>query len=79
MENKKRFLSFMNKIIVKLSLLVIILIVMFYWYEWRPHNIRISCMSKITNLMTTTSSVGGTMGDYKLAYELCLHQKGILR
>lgn len=68
----------MNKIIVKLSLLVIILIAMFYWYEWRPHNIRISCMGKISNL-TTEPSHGVTMGDYKLAYELCLHQKGILR
>ena len=59
------------KIIV---LILVILGVAFYWYEWRPSQIRMEC-SEIAKDKTT--GLGATYERYENYYESCLREKGL--
>lgn len=46
----------------------------FYWFQWRPAQIRQECYQKIVGITKTTS--GLSMQDLNAGYEFCLHNKG---
>lgn len=65
----------MSKTIVKLFLLLIVLTAMFYWFQWRPRQIKIGCNKYAEKLMK-----GGWLddySDYNFVYKVCLDRKGL--
>ena len=66
----------------KYIILIVILILgfMFYWFEWRPNQIRKEC--NIKALQETSAAEGGLQGTesiafYNFSYNLCLRNKGL--
>ncbi len=57
-------------------LVVLILAGLFYWYEWRPADIRSTCQK-------TYLKIGGIGGwsneDIQEAYEHCIHENGLTK
>lgn len=73
-----------NKLIV--ILLVVILGLAFYWYEWRPAQIKGKCSQRATEGVNIT--LRGPVGfleklhpclrkSYDQCYEICLQEKGL--
>ena len=57
--------------IVVLGLLLITSIFLFFWFEYRPVEIRKECYDFMENKKPQT------VAGYKLYYEVCLHKKGL--
>ena len=56
-------------------LLIIIGVGWFYWYEWRPSQIRKDCYnSVITNPFSTESE---QKNEFESQYQNCLHENGL--
>lgn len=67
----------MNKkqIMIILTLSIAILAIAFYWYEWRPTQIRKNCFdSIITNPFETELE---QRNDFELQYQDCLKMNGL--
>ena len=65
--------------------IVVVLVGSFYWFEYRPNDIRKECADKTYEHIEKTKEdiyddtlVGATQS-YKFLYELCVHRKGIDR
>jgi len=71
----------MKKVLKKhwLILLIVFLIaVWFYWFQWRPTRIRAKCVDEISS---EVQKIIGTPAEiqkaYDLFYEACLNRKGL--
>lgn len=56
-----------------LTILVISVAAAFYWYEWRPTQIRKEC----SKVCTGVSSLGGIGGNCRTNYQTCLQKNGL--
>jgi hypothetical protein len=56
-------------------LLIIICAGWFYWYEWRPSQIRNKCNKEA--LETSLAIKGATFDIYDFSYKACLRQMGL--
>lgn len=62
-----------NKQFIYIILAILMIGGLFYWYEWRPSNIRQDCMNRFKKIEMKISSID----IYKDIYTLCLHQNGL--
>ena len=54
----------------------------FYWFEWRPAQIRTSCIKKTAEVYNKVKEEVGTLGDQMIegldfGYRVCIHAKGL--
>ena len=61
--------------IILLLLFIVGLGVLFYWYEWRPSDIRKSC--DVIAWEHANKRYSNRSEAYKFKYEQCLHSKGL--
>jgi hypothetical protein len=54
--------------------LVLTIIALFYWYEWRPSQVRIQCAKKV-ELYSKTDRIDGD--EYSALYKYCLNSSGV--
>ena len=62
------------KTIVPICIILLLLGFAFYWYEWRPTQIRKECNKQAYD-STGLREFGGKL--YENAYERCLREKGL--
>ena len=63
-----------NKIITITALIVVIIGLVFYWFEWRPNNIRSACANDSSHY----EAIGGwTPSEAQASYENCIHGRGL--
>ena len=55
--------------------IVLILVGLFYWYEWRPRNTRVHCTYAATERVHRVS--GADREDYEYFYQKCLREYGL--
>ena len=58
-----------------LVIVIIILVPVFYWYEWKPKQIREECNRKALEIVIKASNTEPE--SYELAYKSCLRSKGL--
>lgn len=74
----------MNKktIVISLTLLVLILAGIFYWFEWRPSQIRKNCYDSaiknpFNNLKTFNDTESERRSELNFIYQNCLRMEGL--
>ena len=67
------------KLIIILTLVLVILGVVFYWYEYRPSQIKKLCSEKVINTMKEQKGISINEGStaYNFLYNNCLHSYGL--
>jgi len=61
-------------------LLLLLIAYLFYWFQFRPVNIRTMCGKQVSESMASTKGLGTVanyQGMYDLLYKSCLHKKGL--
>ena len=53
---------------------LLLLVAAFYWYEWRPSQIKKECHE---GALVDVVAVGGSKEDYESFYKACLRSKGL--
>lgn len=75
----------MNKAFLRgvLAFLVPLLIgAAFYWFDFRPKQIRRDCIKSISQVIANTNAeirTGVDLDGLRYYYEVCLHRKGLAR
>jgi hypothetical protein len=77
-----RIQCFMNDIINHRAIFVVIMllgILLFYWFQWRPVAIRSGCHKWIVDLPGDIESMktDGQIRSYNALFDRCLHEKGL--
>lgn len=50
---------------------------LFWWYEWRPHEIRQECLATANEQVRGTPVAVGNADVIRVYYEMCLHARGL--
>ena len=58
-----------------IALAIIAIGFVFYWYEWRPISLRSECAH--TTLERAKKLSGPDYEGVRIAYELCIHERGL--
>ncbi|MFA6076803.1 MAG: hypothetical protein WC735_01865 [Candidatus Paceibacterota bacterium] len=66
-----------NYIILIISVLVVIAGFLFYWYEYRPNNIRKECAGGNLTGLSALERYSPGINFNKDKYESCLHRNGL--
>ena len=70
----KKYFKMNNKLLFVFFSLSIVA-AFFYWFQWRPTQIKRECSQKVSTAAKKTINV--TFQEMNGAYEFCLHEKGL--
>jgi predicted RND superfamily exporter protein len=62
---------------VKIIVVIIIVLSIFYWFEWRPMHIKSSCAAHALKVNSDDNGKTFDEGGFNATYLLCLHQHGL--
>lgn len=49
----------------------------FWWYEWRPHEVRQACLAIVNEQIKTSPLAIENADAIRVYYEMCLHARGL--
>ena len=60
--------------IIKFVFVVLLFSGLFYWFQWRPSQMKKACFKKTQDKVKMISSQSSVVRTY---YDMCLHEKGL--
>lgn len=69
-------MSLVNKILA-IFLFVALVAGWFYWFQWRPTEIRRNCAKDVALMVSPNRDTAELQNKYDLFYETCLNQRGL--
>ncbi len=66
-----------NKFLLIIIFIIIIIAGAFYWFEYRPSEIRKECVKKLTELNDNNTNLTGDWTDLEFFYKSCIRARGL--